>query len=92
MLFDIIQASRNLDNSSGKKKIWFRLHLDIIVGMHAAKFSPMGNSVQKLKKMGEERKAYIQTEEGVTLLRVYILNMCAGGKFRQYSYRNILTN
>lgn len=60
--------------------------------MHAAKFSPMGNSVQKLKKMGEERKAYIHTEEGVTLLRVYILNMCAGGKFRQYSYRNILTN
>ena len=50
MLVDIIQASKNLDNSSGKK-MWFRLHLDIIVGMHAAKFSPMRNSVQKLKKM-----------------------------------------
>lgn len=66
MLFDIIQASRNLDNSSRKKKIWFRLHLDIIVGMHAAKLSPMGNPVEKLKKMGEERKAYAHTEEVVT--------------------------
>ena len=34
------------------------------MGIHAAKFSPMGNSVQKLKKMGEERKAYILTYRG----------------------------
>ena len=34
--------------------------------MHAAKFSPMGNPVEKLKKMGGERKAYSHTEEVVT--------------------------
>lgn len=38
--------------------MWFRLCLDIIVGIEAAKLSAMESLVEKLKKMGEERKAY----------------------------------
>lgn len=52
MLFDTIQASRNLDNSSEKKM--FTLSLDITVGIEAAKLSPIENVIEKLRKW--ERK------------------------------------
>lgn len=72
-LFDTIQAARNLDTSSEKKKMWFTLSLDIIVGIEAAKLSPMETLIENpppQKKMGEERKIYTYTEEVVNLLRV----------------------
>lgn len=54
-------GSRNLDNL--QEKIWFRLHLDIIVSMHAAKFSPweiqfrsLKNGIGKQKGMHTQRK------------------------------------
>lgn len=71
MLFDTIQASRNLDTSS-EKKMWFTFSLDIIVGIESTKLSPMENLIENLKKkkIGEERKTYTRTEEVVNLLRV----------------------
>lgn len=45
MLFDTIQAARNLDTSSEKKK-WFTLSLDIIMGIEAAKLSPVETLIE----------------------------------------------
>lgn len=55
MLFDTIQASRNLDTSS-EKKMWFTFSLDIIVGIESTKLSPMENLIENLKKKKLERK------------------------------------
>lgn len=68
MLFDTVQASRNLDNSS-EKKMWFSISLDIIFGTEAAKLSPIENLIGKLRKW-EERKIYTHTEKEVNLLKV----------------------
>ena len=93
MLFDIIQASRNLDNSSGKKKYGLDFILILLWASMQPSFHQWEIQFRSWKKWErKERHTYLHTEEVVTLLRVYILNMCAGGKFRQYSYRNILTN
>lgn len=46
----------------------FRLSLDIIVGIEAAKLSPIENLIAE--EIGEKRKAYTHREKGVHLLRV----------------------
>lgn len=64
MLFDTIQASRNLDTSS-EKKMWFTFSLDIIVGIESTKLSPMENLIENLKKKKNWRgKKDIHTYRG----------------------------
>lgn len=61
-MFDTIQASRNLDNSSEKKM--FTLSLDIIVGIEAIKLSPIENVIEKLSKWErKERHTHIQRKK-----------------------------
>lgn len=49
----------------------FRLSHNTIVSMEAVKLSPIGNLIEKLKKMRQERKTHTHThtEEVVDLLR-----------------------
>lgn len=44
-----VQASRNLDNSSEKKNVVY-IFLIIILGLEAAKLSPMETLIENLKK------------------------------------------